>query len=90
MARQEIQNRATPETYDLLAFAELRSGDPTAALKTYEAHVAGKTFEPLAQFHGALIYKANGMTEKVSALTSELEEASFELGPATMKEIKEL
>ncbi|MCZ4319394.1 hypothetical protein O4H26_10360 [Aequorivita viscosa] len=90
LAETEVNNRATPETYQLLAYAQLKVGQKEAALKTIENYVEGKTSEPKALFHAALIYKANGMTEKVAALKEELLEASYELGPVTVREIIKL
>ena len=90
LAAMEINNRATPETYQLLAYAQLKTGHKEAALKTIEEYVAGKTEEPKALFHSALVYKANGMEEKVATLKEELLGATYELGPVKAKEIKKL
>lgn len=90
LAAQEITNRATPETYQLLAYSQLKYGDKEGALKTIEEYVAGKTSEPKALFHSALIYKANGMKEKVATLKEELMGAFYELGPVKAKEIENL
>ena len=90
LAAMEINNRATPETYQLLAYAQLKAGHKEAALKTIEEYVAGKTEEPKALFHSALVYKANGMEEKVATLKEELLGATYELGPVKAKEIKNL
>lgn len=90
LAENEITNRATPETYQLLAYSQLKAGEKEAALKTIEEHVEGKTSEPKALFHSALIYKANGMKEKVATLKEELMGAFYELGPVKAKEIEKL
>lgn len=90
MAEQEIQQRATPEIYHLLALAQLRAGNKTQALETISTQVVGKTFEPMALYHSALVYKANGMNDKVQALKSALIDAAFELGPVLSKEIEAL
>ena len=90
LAEQEIQNRATPETYHLLAYTQLRAGENTEALKTIMTHVEGKTHEPMAQYHAALIYKANGLTSKVAPIRKELLDASYELGPVLTREIENL
>lgn len=90
LATKEINNRATPETYQLLSYAQLKSGQKDAALKTIEKYVEGKTGEPNALFHAALVYKANEMDEKVASLKEELMGASYELGPVTAKEIEKL
>ena len=90
LAEKEVTNRATPETYHLLAYAQLKTGNKEKALQTIETYVVGKTFEPLAQYHTALIYKANGMHSKVTSLKKELLDASFELGPVLTKKIEKL
>lgn len=90
LAAKEITNRATPETYQLLAYSQLKYGDKESALKTIEEYVEGKTSEPKALFHSALIYKANGMKEKVASLKKELMGAFYELGPLKAKEIEKL
>lgn len=90
LAAKEITNRATPETYQLLAYSQLKAGDKEAALKTIEEYVDGKTSEPNALFHSALIYKANGMKDKVASLKEELMGATYELGPVKAIEIEKL
>ena len=90
LATAEVSNRATPETYHLLAYAQLKNKEPEAALTTIRDHVEGKTFEPMAQYHSALVYKANRLEEKVILIKEELMEASFELGPLLAQEILEL
>ncbi len=90
LAQKEITNRATPETYQLLAYSQFKTGDKETALKTIEEHVEGKTSEPKALFHAALIYKANGMDDKVKSLKEELMGAFYELGPVKAKEIENL
>ncbi|NND87692.1 MAG: tetratricopeptide repeat protein [Flavobacteriaceae bacterium] len=90
IANEEVKNRATPETYHLLAYAQLKNNEPEKALRTIEDHVAGKTYEPMAQYHSALVYKANGELAKMSVRKEELLGASYELGPVTAAEIKKL
>jgi Tfp pilus assembly protein PilF len=90
IAEKEVQNRNTPLINSYLAFAQLKNGQDTEALKTIEAKVEGKTFEPVALYHNALVYKANGNSKKVKELKAELEEASFELGPVLSSKVEEL
>ena len=90
MAQKELENRATPETYHLLALSQLENGDLKEALQTIENHVSGKTSEPMTLYHSALVYKANGQKKKVKSIKEELAQAAFELGPVLMKKIKML
>lgn len=90
LARVEVNNRATPETYDLLGYALLANDEKGEALKIHQQYVIGKTFEPVAQLHTALIYKAHGMDQEVEALKTELLETEYEMGPVTYKKIQSL
>ena len=90
LARVEVQNRATPETYDLLSYALLSNGQEMEALEIQEEYVIGKTFEPVAQLHTAMILKNNGRLEDVAKFKKELLETEYEMGPVTYKEIKDL
>jgi tetratricopeptide (TPR) repeat protein len=88
LAEVEVTNRATPETYHLLALAQLKAGMKKEALITIEMYVVGRTFEPKAAYTKALVYKANNMSEKIPELKAELKEAAFELGPVLMQEVE--
>ncbi|MBZ9729048.1 hypothetical protein LB467_05065 [Salegentibacter sp. JZCK2] len=90
LAEQEIKNRATPETYQVLALANLVNGNNEKALAIINDHVADKTFEPTALFTMAKIYKANLMPDKVEDLKEELLEAGYEMGPVKLREIHSL
>tara|TARA_A100000171_G_C2140207_1_gene154658 strand:+ start:4538 stop:5833 length:1296 start_codon:yes stop_codon:yes gene_type:complete len=91
LAKTEVANRATPESYHLLALAQLKSSMKQEALQTIKDHVEGKTSEPMALYHSALVYKANeGYNEKLKMLKTELLEAEFEFGPVLFKKIQEL
>lgn len=90
MARKEVELRATPESYQWLAYALLMNGDENQALEVMHAQVIGKTFEPMALYHEALVYKGLGDTKKVQELKLELIDASYELGPLVMREINNL
>lgn len=90
LAQKEVQQRPTPQSYDLLAQALLANGDYKKALETAQQFVENKTYEPTALLHTAQIYKANGLNEKVNEIKKELLEAGYELGPLKMVEIRNL
>ncbi|MEL6812811.1 MAG: tetratricopeptide repeat protein [Bacteroidota bacterium] len=90
IAKKEVESRATPETYHLLALAQMQAGMPGEALKTIQDHVVGKTFEPIALYHTAQVYKANKMEKEILPIKEELLEANFELGPLLTQKIKAL
>ena len=90
LAMKEVQNRATPQTYDMLAYSYLKRGDKNKAMEIAEKHVAGQTQEPEILYHLAEIYKENGVTEKVADLKEALQQAIYELGPLMEQRISEL
>ncbi|MBT8273814.1 MAG: cell surface protein [Bacteroidia bacterium] len=90
LALEEVENRPTPETYDLLAWTLFQLNDHKKALEIIENHVYEKTTEPMALYHMAHIYKANENEQKVNEFKAELEMSLFELGPLTEHPIKAL
>ena len=90
LAKKEIKNKATPETYQLLALATIENADKEKALKIINDHVVDKTFEPRAMLTMAKIYKANLMPDMVKNLKEELLETGYEQGPVKLREIQSL
>ena len=90
LAEIEINNRPTPQSYDLLAWAHFNNGELKKALKIVENHVIDKTSEPEVLYHIAEIYKANGKTSEIKELKKELLASVYELGPIMEQEIKKI
>ncbi len=85
--KKEIDNRPTPQSYDLLAWYYYKNKEYAKALQIINDSVLGKTFEPSVQYHIAEIYKANGIEKKAKNIRKELLESSFELGPLMEKKV---
>lgn len=85
LAKKEIKIRPTAATYQLLAYAQLKSGDKEKALETINTYVENKSFEPKVLYYSTLIYKVNGKDAQVKKYKKELEDLSFELGPLLSK-----
>ena len=81
LAQKEIRNRPTPQSYDLLSWAHYRQGNIKEALRIATGYVENKCFEPSAQYHLALIYKANNNNKKAKHFLKEVSSAFVELGP---------
>jgi tetratricopeptide (TPR) repeat protein len=90
LAETEVNNRPAPETYSLLAYACLKTKDKERALKIIDSEVRYKTFDPMADYFAAEVYKANGRMKEVKELKKNLKEAAFELGPVLSKKIEKL
>lgn len=82
LALQEVNNRATPESYDLLAYSYFKNNEIEKAFDVMKNFVEGKTYEPEALYHMAVIYKVTGAKEELEILKRELQDASFEMGPS--------
>lgn len=90
IAKTEVANRPTPQSYDLLAWVHFKLGQTEHALQIIQNHVIGKTEEPETLFRAAQIYKVNGRLNLAKNFKNELLESTFELGPLTEKEINKI
>tara|TARA_R110002049_G_scaffold217546_1_gene388965 strand:- start:1499 stop:2779 length:1281 start_codon:yes stop_codon:yes gene_type:complete len=90
IAKLEVENRPTPQSYNLLAWSYFKQGNVKKATEIIETYVDGKTFEPAVLYHVAEIYKAAGETEKLKPLKQELMASLYELGPLMKQKIKQL
>lgn len=90
IAYQEIKNRPTPESYDLLAWANFNLGNTKKALEICEKHIVNKSFEPEINYHLAEIYKANKMEDKIEPIKEDLISSIYELGPNMKEKIEKL
>lgn len=90
IAKTEIENRPTPQSYDLLSWSLYKNGNVNEALEIVENHIINKTFEPIPLYHIAEIFKAVGKTEEVQHLKKQLLASVFELGPLMADRINNL
>jgi tetratricopeptide (TPR) repeat protein len=89
LALEEVGSRPSPETWSWLSWVYHKKGAHRKAYDLYRDRVVGKTFEPDAQYKGALILLANGREEEGIKMLKECLESSFELGPVTAMKIRE-
>jgi tetratricopeptide (TPR) repeat protein len=90
ISKIEIDHRPTPQSYDLLAWSLYKKGDINEALNIVEMHIIDKTFEPMALYHTAEIYKAVGDITKANNIKKHLLSSVFELGPVIAKQINQI
>lgn len=90
IAQTEIENRPTPESYDLLAWSYFKIGEKEKALKVIQKYTIGKSFEPNILYHNAEILKANNQTARIAPIKEELLASIYELGPNLEIKIKNL
>ena len=90
IAKTEVENRPTPQSYDLLAWTYFNNGNLDKALQIVEDHIINKTYEPETLYHVAEIYKAAGKSEDLKPLKEELLASIYELGPTMESKINQL
>ncbi len=88
IAQEEIANRPTPQSFDLLAWGYYHQKNFTKALDVAAHQVENQTFEPDTYYHLGMIYLANGYKEQARHFLMEALQSEFELGPSTTKKIK--
>jgi predicted Zn-dependent protease len=88
IANNEIINRPTPQSYDLLAWSYYCNGNFKQALEIAHKYVVNQTHEPDALYHIGMIYKATGDISKAEHYLTEALESEFELGPSVSGKIK--
>jgi tetratricopeptide (TPR) repeat protein len=89
LSEKEITNRATPETYDWMAWVYYNSGEIEKANKIVTNYVYKRNFEPDALYHTALIFSDAGKKDKAKELLEECLDSSFEMGPLKAEMIRE-
>lgn len=89
IAQTEINNRPTPQSYELFAWALYKNGQLNEATRIAQSRIINKTFEPDALFHIGLLLKQSGDKTAAKQYLKEALESSFELGPLVTNEIKQ-
>lgn len=89
IAKQEVKDRPTAQSYDLLAWAYYKNNQFKKAIDITREYVLDKTFEPEALLHAALILKKDDRAD-ITNLKKELLDAVYELGPLAEKTIVNL
>ncbi len=88
IAQKEVNNRPTPQSYELFAWSLYKNGQLDEAVKIAESRIINKTFEPDALYHIGLLLKKSGRPKLAKQYLTDALESSFELGPVTANEIK--
>lgn len=88
IAREEIRNRPTVQSYDLLAWSLFQNGQIKNAARIVREFIEGASSEPEILYHAGVILKSAGERQKARQYLLEAKEANFELGPVTARQIE--
>jgi len=89
IAKEEVEERPSAGSYDLLAWTSYHEGQTEKAVDIVEKFVNDQTEEPMTLFHRGIILKGAGKTEAAKKYLGEALEAEYELGPLITQEIKQ-
>ena len=89
IAKREVQNRPTGESYNLLAWTYYLNGDVDKAYDIVRTNVENWCFEPDALYHMGMINLAKGEKSKAKEYLLEAKQSSYELGPSITKNIQD-
>ena len=88
VAKKEIQNRATPQTYAWLSWSLTANGQAEEAYKIYEEHVSGKPLEGLELFWMGKMMKALNKGYNAHQYFKAAEKNRYDLSPSMANELK--
>lgn len=89
IAKEEVRNRPTIESYDLLAWSLYKSGNVKDALEIARTKIEGKTSEPEVMYHLGIMYSQVNRKKSVGYL-QQANESAFELGPLASAHVDSL
>lgn len=90
IALREVSNRATAQSYSMLALTTACVANPSDGMQILKEHNVLDCFEPDVLLRVAKVYKINQRKDALEILKHELLQASFELGPVKTKQILKL
>jgi hypothetical protein len=82
VAQREVDTRAIPHTYDLLAAVYYKKGEIEKAKQLSKKHIWNKTFEPKI-LKNQLKYFKHSNEPFIKKIAADISETSYELGPLT-------
>lgn len=90
IASEEIENRATPQTYTWLVWSLHKAGKDAEAWKIYKDHVSGKPLEALELFWMGKMMKDMGKDYNANAFFKAADKNRYDLSPVKQRELKDL
>jgi tetratricopeptide (TPR) repeat protein len=88
IAKKEIANRPTPQSYELLAWGYYKQNNIDQALDVVRRHVERRTDEPIINYHLGMIYYGQGDASMSSHYLRKALTGKIELGPHVTKIIE--
>jgi len=87
LAKNELNNRATPQTYAWYAYAMFMNGKKDEAYKLFEQHVSGQPLEGLELYYMGKLMKGMGKGYNARQFFKAAEKNLYDLSPAMQKDV---
>ncbi|MES2003358.1 MAG: hypothetical protein V4450_02465 [Bacteroidota bacterium] len=87
IAKGEISNRATPQTYAWLVWALHKTGNDAQAWEVYRAHVSGKPLEALELYWMGRMMKETGRNYNATEFFKAANKNRFDLSPDKQRDL---
>jgi hypothetical protein len=88
VARRELENRATPQTYAWYAWSLVMNGEKAAAYKIYQQFVSGKPLEGLELYQMGKLMQLLGKGYNAQQFFKEAYKNKYDLSPAMVKDME--
>lgn len=88
MAKDELNNRKTPQTYAWYAYALLKNNKPDEAYKVFEQYVSGRPLEGLELYYIGKLMQGLGKGYNASQFFKAAEKNKYDLSPDIQKDIE--
>jgi len=85
LARNELNNRATPQTYAWYAYALFESNKKDEAYKIFQSHVSGQPLEGLELYYMGLMMKGLGKGYNAQEFFKAADKNKYDLSPDMAK-----
>ncbi len=88
LAKNELINRATPQTYAWYAYTLFKNNKNDEAYKVFEQHVSGQPLEGLELYYMGAMMKGLGKGYNANEFFKAAEKNRFDLSPAMAKDLE--
>ncbi|WP_369752848.1 tetratricopeptide repeat protein [Flavobacterium sp. WC2409] len=88
LAKAELQNRATPQTYSWYAFALLNNNKIDEANAIYKKHISGKPLEALELYYMGRLMEASKKGYNATAFFKAANENFYDLSPSIGRDLE--
>jgi hypothetical protein len=88
LAKDELNNRATPQTYSWYAYTLFKNNKKEDAYKVFEQHISGKPLEGLELYYMGKLMRGIGKGIDANAFFKAADKNKYDLSPALARDLE--